>query len=223
MIGPQVAREGKEDVFRFLREHAIVLAASSPLWADSKDRAQNPWRRPSGPRAAVLTLSPDKAQEVLDICQTEAAGRFVRVLPEMDMALFPPDAPLAAWLILGFYPLVRAFHRVKGDSTIKDSWTRAFRAAAMAWGPVHPDRGVFERLNEEEERLAHLGEVSWDWWQFCDAVHAHKAPDVLPSDCVILLPVLNVPPEKADAVCVALKVLAHPKVVWLISVEDIRK
>lgn len=204
------------DVEAVLTEASKKLGASSPLWVPVAERAKNPWRRPAPPPPCVLHV-PGPAAALL---QAEQLSSVVRVLPELDAALLPPGAPLAAWLVQGFYPLVRAFCRPQGESTIRDCWTRTFRGAAMVWGPINPNRGVFERMNEEEERLAHLMNLQWDWWQFCDQIQAHKAPEVLPPECVVLLPVLNMPRNRTGELNTAIKVLAHPKIVWLVSEEE---
>jgi hypothetical protein len=199
-----------------LKQAAVKAQEIGPLHMDAKARAANPWFRPD-PQPSLL-IHTQRGGAVVDMIHrsTELAS-CVRMLPALNMDLCPAGAPIGAWLIQGFYPLVRSFHRVGKVSTIKDTWTAAFRAAAMAEGPINTSRGVFERLNEEEERLAHAAEVQWNWWQFCDALYSDNTGvdrSILPSSCVIVLPILNV--RHNSPLGCRFDALSHPRVVWLV-------
>lgn len=150
----------------------------------------------------------------------------VRLLPVLNWARRLPGASSDGWLIQHFYLLVRAFCPSGSHSEIREAWTKAFRAGVMAYTQDLADRSVFDRMAEEEERLAHAQDYPENWADFCNrmfglfAASASARKGRQKSAEVIIVPVLL--PEmglaETDNFTAAVARLHHPRLVWLIGV-----
>lgn len=203
----QVIQRRKDDLS--LSAHASEAGGASP-WLTALPTWESPCR--------VTTIA---LQEWLDVQMGPEGNKDLQVLPAVDWRRLPPGTSLDGWLMQQFYPLVQAFHVFGEEDGIREQWTRAFRAGIMGYMPGQARLSAFDRLSEEEERLAHAQDYPKDWAGFCDRLIGliESGRKKNKKDVYIVVPILRVVRTEAlmQPLFDALDRLYHPRLIWIIG------
>lgn len=176
--------------------------------------------------AAQLASSPSRTREGTPPDAIAALRRRVFMLRPLDFDPAPPDLPFLPWLVQGVRPLVDCHaaggrgRAIEGRPGLVERWRDCLRAAVVGWGAAGaPAKGgdLLDGILDREEQLKDWYELAERWRALLDTLLGAGFPD---DPCaIVILPVddLDMQPERSAEVLLAMRLLYHPRLVYLVT------